>query len=136
MRSLQQVVSFVMIFSLLAPGPALALRPQEQAESAPQELAAGLRPVVRPPSAEAAGLEEPLKVHIDWLIRRDYPEVLQIEQASFPAPWTEEDLLRFLRRRDTIGMVAENPTAAVGEKRIYGFLIYTLEKRVFSVWCG
>lgn len=63
---------------------------------------------------------EQLRVHIRWMIRRDMPEVLQIEEKSFEIPWTEEDFLRCLRQRDCIGMVAEH-----GEK-VVGFMIYEL----------
>lgn len=63
-----------------------------------------------------------LKVHIRWMIRRDMPEVLQIEQESYDYPWSEEDFLRCLRQRNCIGMVAEH-----GEK-VVGFMIYELHK--------
>jgi ribosomal-protein-alanine N-acetyltransferase len=66
--------------------------------------------------------KEQLRVHIRWMIRRDMPEVLQIEQLSFEYPWTEEDFLRCLRQRNCIGMVAEQ-----GEK-VVGFMIYELHK--------
>src|ERR1700736_2372675 len=63
-----------------------------------------------------------VRVHIRWMIRRDMPEVLQTEQASFDFAWTEEDFLRCLRQRNCIGMVAEQ-----GEK-VVGFMIYELHK--------
>ena len=63
-----------------------------------------------------------LRVHIRWMIRRDMPEVLQIEQHSHDHPWTEEEFLRCLRQRNCIGMVAE-----LGEK-VVGFMIYELHK--------
>lgn len=66
--------------------------------------------------------KEQLRVHIRWMIRRDMPEVLQIEQDSFDYSWTEEDFLRCLRQRNCIGMVAE-----VGDK-VVGFMIYELHK--------
>jgi len=66
--------------------------------------------------------KEQLRVHIRWMIRRDMPEVLQIEQESFDFAWTEEDFLRCLRQRNCIGMVAEH-----GEK-VVGFMIYELHK--------
>src|SRR5277367_6823709 len=66
--------------------------------------------------------KEQLRVHIRWMIRRDMPEVLQIEQESFDYSWTEEDFLRCLRQRNCIGMVAEQ-----GE-RVVGFMIYELHK--------
>jgi ribosomal-protein-alanine N-acetyltransferase len=61
-------------------------------------------------------------MHIRWMIRRDMPEVLRIEQASHDYPWCEEDFLRCLRQRNCIGMVAEQ-----GEK-VVGFMIYELHK--------
>ena len=66
--------------------------------------------------------EQQLRVHIRWMIRRDMPEVLQIEKDSFDFAWTEEDFLRCLRQRNCIGMVAEQ-----GEK-VIGFMIYELHK--------
>jgi len=56
------------------------------------------------------------------MIRRDMPEVLQIEKDSFDYAWTEEDFLRCLRQRNCIGMVAE-----YGDK-VVGFMIYELHK--------
>ena len=66
--------------------------------------------------------KEQARVHIRWMIRRDMPEVLQIETQSFEFAWTEEDFLRCLRQRNCIGMVAEH-----GEK-VVGFMIYELHK--------
>src|SRR5262249_39017517 len=66
--------------------------------------------------------QRPVQVNIRWMIRRDMPEVLQIEQQSFEYSWTEEDFLRCLRQRNCIGMVAE-----LGEK-VVGFMIYELHK--------
>src|SRR6267154_3982109 len=66
--------------------------------------------------------KEQVRVHIRWMIRRDMPEVLHTEQESFEFSWTEEDLLRCLRQRNCIGMVAEQ-----GEK-VVGFMIYELHK--------
>jgi ribosomal-protein-alanine N-acetyltransferase len=63
-----------------------------------------------------------LKVHIRWMIRRDMPEILRIEQQSFEFPWSEEDFVRCLRQRNCIGMVAES------DERIIGFMIYELHK--------
>lgn len=59
---------------------------------------------------------------IRWLIRRDMPDVLRIEQESYVEPWSEEDFLNALRQRNCIGMVCES------EKRILGFMIYELFK--------
>ena len=46
-------------------------------------------------------------VHVRWMIRRDMPEVLGIEQQAFEFPWSDEDFTRCLRQRNCIGMVAE-----------------------------
>lgn len=62
------------------------------------------------------------QVQIRWMIRRDMPSVLAIEEESFEFPWSEEEFIRVLRQRECIGMVAE-----VGEE-IAGFMIYELHK--------
>ncbi len=67
-------------------------------------------------------LRQALKVHIRWMIRRDMPEVLAIENESFEFPWCEDDFLRCLRQRNCIGMVAEH------DDRVVGFMIYELHK--------
>lgn len=59
---------------------------------------------------------------IRWLIRRDMPEVLAVEQSIFVPPWTEDDFLCCLRQRNCIGMVAEL------DHRIVGLMIYELHK--------
>jgi ribosomal-protein-alanine N-acetyltransferase len=64
----------------------------------------------------------PVPVHIRWMIRRDMPEVLAIEQRCFEFPWQEEDFIRCLRQRNCIGMVAE------ASERVVGFMVYELHK--------
>jgi ribosomal-protein-alanine N-acetyltransferase len=66
--------------------------------------------------------KQEVRVHIRWMIRRDMPEVLQIEQQSFEFPWSEDDFIRCLRQRNCIGMVAEM------DDRVVGFMIYELHK--------
>lgn len=73
-------------------------------------------------TADAAADKAPICVHIRWMIRRDMPEVLAIENQSFEFPWSEEDFIRCLRQRNCIGMVAEF------DERIVGFMIYELHK--------
>lgn len=63
-----------------------------------------------------------LDVHIRWMIRRDMEQVLSIERSAFEFPWSEEDFVSCLRRRNCIGMVAER-----GEQ-VLGFMIYELHK--------
>jgi [ribosomal protein S18]-alanine N-acetyltransferase len=58
--------------------------------------------------------------HIRWMIRRDMPDVMAIELASFEHAWCEDDFLRCLRQRNCIGQVAERGDT------ILGFMIYEL----------
>jgi [ribosomal protein S18]-alanine N-acetyltransferase len=66
--------------------------------------------------------KQEVRVHIRWMIRRDMPEVGQIENWSFEFPWSDEDFVRCLKQRNCIGMVAEH------EDRVVGFMIYELHK--------
>lgn len=59
---------------------------------------------------------------IRWMIRRDMQSVLYIENESSQYPWSEEDFIRVLRQRDTIGMVAER------DGQVAAFMIYELHK--------
>ena len=68
-----------------------------------------------------------MDVHIRWMIRRDMPEVLEIEESSFEFPWTEEDFIRCLRQRNCIGMVAEY------DEKVVGFMIYELHREQLHV---
>lgn len=64
-----------------------------------------------------------MSYHIRWMIRRDLPEVLEIDRDGFDRPWTEGEFLEVLRESNCIGMVAED-----GD-RIAGYLIYRTGKR-------
>jgi ribosomal-protein-alanine N-acetyltransferase len=61
-------------------------------------------------------------VRIRWMIRRNMPEVLDIERESFEYAWTEEEFLCCLRHDNCIGMVSESLD------KISGFMIYELLK--------
>ena len=67
------------------------------------------------------------EVDIRWMVRRDMPEVLAIENASFPIPWTEEEFISCLSQRSCIGMVAEH------DGRIAGVMVYELLKSKLHV---
>lgn len=58
--------------------------------------------------------------YIRWLVRRDFPAIMAIENNSFEYPWTERDFLDALRQRNVIGMVAEH------EDMVIGYMIYEL----------
>ncbi|TSC79359.1 MAG: ribosomal-protein-alanine acetyltransferase [Candidatus Peregrinibacteria bacterium Gr01-1014_25] len=75
--------------------------------------------------ADAVGetMNDKLHAHIRWMIRRDLPEVLAIEQASFePDQWTEDDFLTTMRQHNVIGMVAEY------DEKVVGSMLYELHK--------
>lgn len=78
-------------------------------------------------SAQEAIARRSTQIQIRWLIRRDMPEVLDIEQACFKIPWEEADFLHNLRQRNCIGMVAERDHAIVG------FMIYELRKSKLGI---
>lgn len=61
-------------------------------------------------------------INIRWMIRRDLPEVIEIDMRSHLRPWAEEDFMRELRNRNTIGMVAEE------SGWVFGFMVYELKK--------
>lgn len=67
-------------------------------------------------------------LHIRWMIRRDMPEVLEIEKWSFEFPWSEQEFISCLRQRNAIGMVAEH------DEQIIGFMIYELNKNQLNLF--
>ena len=66
-----------------------------------------------------------IRPHVRWLVRRDMPEVLAIDHASFGDPWNEEAFLKRLRERNCIGMCCEDR-----DGRVVGFMVYTLGRRI------
>lgn len=62
-------------------------------------------------------------LYIRWMIRSDFDDVLEIEQLGFDHPWTEDDLIRAIRDRHTIGMVAEDG------RDVLGFMVYELHPK-------
>ena len=66
-------------------------------------------------------------VTVRWMIRRDMDEVLKIERDGFSAPWGEEEFLKQLRQRSTIGMVAEFDTSVVG------YMVYEMHKQRYQL---
>ena len=65
--------------------------------------------------------------HIRWIIRRDLDEVLKIEEDSFDFPWDEETLIRCLRQKNTVGIVAEC------DDRVVGYMIYEIRRSEISL---
>lgn len=71
---------------------------------------------------KSMGMDAAIRPHIRWMIRRDMPEVMEIEGLVFGFPWREEDFIRCLHRRNCIGMVAEKGND------VAGYMIYELHK--------
>ena len=67
-----------------------------------------------------------ITVHVRWMVRRDFAQVLEIEETCFEFPWTEEEFRQCLQERNCLGMVAEY------EGRVVGYVIYeTPKSRIF-----
>lgn len=71
-------------------------------------------------------------IYIRWMIRRDMPEIMDIEDDSFEFPWRlgnekegrppKGSFLAILSERNAIGMVAEI------DGRIAGYMVYVLHE--------
>ncbi len=77
--------------------------------------------------SEYAGKSDKKTGHIRWMIRRDMPEVYEIERQSFGFGWDEDRFIKALRQRNMIGMVVEI------DERVVGFMIYELHKTRLKV---
>ena len=73
-------------------------------------------------SAKLTKDKEQIRVHVRWMIRRDMKEVLHTELLAGGLHWDEEEFLRTLRQRNSIGMIAEH-----GEQ-VIGHMVYELHK--------
>lgn len=58
--------------------------------------------------------------HLRWLIKSDMARVLDIDAASFPVPWCEEELRLSLSKRNSIGLVATHAGGSI----ICGYVNY------------
>lgn len=67
-------------------------------------------------------------LQIRWLIRRDMPNVMRIENECFQFAWTEQDFIDCLRQRCCIGMVVE-----VNQK-VVGYMIYELSAKYYTLF--
>jgi hypothetical protein len=65
------------------------------------------------------------RIHTRWMIARDLPDVLAVDAAT-GGTWTREEMLRHLRRRNCIGMVAD--VGPRWREEIGGFFLYELVK--------
>lgn len=63
-----------------------------------------------------------------WMLRRDMPEVVLIEQHGFEYPWSEKEFVEALQGRNCVGQVATSPT---GE--ITGYVVYELASQHIEI---
>jgi len=67
-----------------------------------------------------------IPVLVRWMVRRDFAQVLAIEQACFEFPWTEQEFRQCLQQPNCLGIIAEH------EDRVVGFVVYeTPKNRIF-----
>ena len=67
-----------------------------------------------------------IPVQVRWMVRRDFTQVLAIEEACFEFPWTEQEFRQCLQQSNCLGLVAEY------EQRVVGFVVYeTPKSRIF-----
>jgi ribosomal-protein-alanine N-acetyltransferase len=64
-----------------------------------------------------------VRVHVRWLIRRDMNEVCEMEILACEDSWGYQNIVKKLRQKNCIGMVAE-----AGEK-VVGYMLYDIHFR-------
>ena len=67
-------------------------------------------------------------MHIRYLIRRDIPRVLEIEQDSYEFPLNEKQIIDLIRNPTTIGLVHETDAG-----QVVAHTIYTLHSKYMDV---
>lgn len=60
------------------------------------------------------------EVYLRYMIRRDLPDAIAIEEQCFACPWTEAEFIKHLRQRNNIAMVAEI------NDRVVAYVLYEL----------
>lgn len=74
-------------------------------------------------------------LRIRWALRRDMPEILEIEQQSFTHPWCEDEFLRQWRERNVIGLVAQVGADPGFDQYspLAGFVFYQLDPGYYEI---
>jgi [ribosomal protein S18]-alanine N-acetyltransferase len=67
------------------------------------------------------------EILIRWAIRRDFDRIMEIERASYDEPWTESEMLDYVRSKTGIAMVA-----CVGDQ-VVGSILYDRQPDCFQV---
>jgi len=63
-----------------------------------------------------------IPVQVRWMVRRDFSQVLAIEEMCFEFPWTSEEFMQCLQQPNCLGMVAEL------DEQVVGFIVYETPK--------
>jgi ribosomal-protein-alanine N-acetyltransferase len=66
-------------------------------------------------------------MHTRWFIRRDIPEIVEIEKELGYEPWTENDIIAFTRERCAIGVIIEEAG------RIIGYVFYYVHPKSIDI---
>lgn len=90
----------------------------DKAEEEGRKIPPGLAKFRTPPQGN---------IHVRWMIRRDIPEIVELEKYGMPDSWDEATLLSQLQQRNNTGMVAE-----IGDL-IVGYLIYNIRKQSYDI---
>lgn len=77
-------------------------------------------------------MQQGIEFSIRWAIRKDLSQFLEIENHSFQHPWTEEDFLHNLRKRNVIAMAAVAETSTQVDT-VLGFVLYELKKTSLDI---
>ncbi|MEX1997231.1 MAG: GNAT family N-acetyltransferase [Candidatus Andersenbacteria bacterium] len=70
---------------------------------------------------------QPYRFLVRWMLKRERAKVLEIEAASWEIPWSEENLIHCLDKRNCTGEVIEY------EDTIIGFMIYELHQTMIEL---
>ena len=68
-----------------------------------------------------------VKIDVRWMVRKDLRDVEAIEAASNADPWGSERIVRFLRSKARIGMVAEI------DRQVVGYMLYGVAEDCIKV---
>ena len=68
-----------------------------------------------------------IPVQVRWMVRRDFAQVLAIEEMSFEFPWTSQEFRQCLQQPNCLAMVAEL------DGHIVGFMVYETPKNKILV---
>lgn len=125
----QQEITAIRLAKVVMSGPRKGWL--EEARKMAQEILDQAKPVIVPlafvPDVPKPQVREMCQVHIRWMIRRDMPEVLEIEHHSSATPWDEDRFIKHLRVRNCIGQVA------VFDEQVVAFMVYDLHKTRFHI---